>query len=384
MKKKKKILKPVLSSIIFGIVGGIIGMISAKYFDDFAGIDIYSGDIPVDIFYVSIIVLVFFTANLIHIIIHEAGHLIFGLMTGYSFISFRIGSFTIIEEDGKLKIKRFNLPGTAGQCLMMPPESKDGEYPFVIYNLGGVIMNLVLAIMAIWISISIERIVFPWNGLLFAFGAVGIFVGVTNGVPMKIGGISNDGHNILSMLKDEDARKSFHLQLRINGLLSGGIRIKDMPLDTFKLKEDADLSSPLNTAIGLMEYNWYLDNMDLEEARRCIDSFKPYLDKVIPLYRNEINCERMFLDLVGDCDKDFIDNIYDKDLKNYVKRAKYMIGKKRLLMAYEGFYNKRKDKASKYYKELKGLAKKYPIKGEAEMELMLGDWIWDELEGLAI
>ena len=56
-----------------------------------------------------------------------------------------------------------------------------------------------------------------------------------------------------------------------------------------------------------------------------------------------------------------------------------MIGKKRLLMAYEGFYNKDKDKALRYYEDLKKLAKQYPIKGEADMEIMVANWIKEKL-----
>ncbi|MNP40625.1 hypothetical protein D3C76_1342780 [compost metagenome] len=44
-------------------------------------------------------------------------------------------------------------------------------------------------------------------------------------------------------------------------------------------------------------------------------------------------------------------------------------------MAYEAFYKKDLDKALKYFKEGEALALKYPVKGEAEMELMLMNWI---------
>lgn len=361
-----------------------MGAVSEKYLGNYMGTYINIDSAFGGIINVFIFILVFSIGYLLHIIIHEAGHLIFGLMTGYSFISFRVGSITLVKEDEKLHVKRFNVPGTAGQCLMMPPEIEDGKYPLMAYNLGGAIMNLVLAIISISIAILAKGVKFPWDGILFVSGSVGMLTGLLNGIPLRIGGISNDGHNVLSMLKDQNARDSFHLILKVNGLLSQGMRIKDMPLDIFKLEEGADLSSPLNTAVGLMEYNWYLDNMDLDGARRSIDSFQPYLDKLITLYRNEINCERLFLELTGDCDRDFIDKIYDKDLKNYVKQAKYMLGKKRFLMAYEGFYNRKRDKASQYYADLKKLAEKYPVKGEADMEVMLGDWVYNRLQDLAI
>lgn len=324
------------------------------------------------------LIMILIIGYLVHIIIHEAGHLIFGLMAGYSFVSFRVGSFTLIKEDNKFKWKKFNIPGTAGQCLMKPPALKEGKYPFIIYNLGGALMNFIVSIVAILAAVFIENIASPLDVILILFGIGGILAGLTNAIPMKIGGISNDGYNILSVLKDEEARKGFYLQLKVSALQSEGVRIKNMPLENFTVKGDLDLSNPLNTSIKLIEYAWYLDNMDLERAKECIDSLIPYLDKIIPVYKYEINCERIFLELVGNCNKAFIDELYDKNLKKYIKASKYMIGKKRIHMAYEAFYNEDKDKALKRYEEGKKMVRKYPIKGETDMELMLLQWLKDK------
>ena len=50
-----------------------------------------------------------YVAFFFHIIIHEAGHLVFGLLTGYKFSSFRVASFMWLKEDGKLKLKRLSI-----------------------------------------------------------------------------------------------------------------------------------------------------------------------------------------------------------------------------------------------------------------------------------
>lgn len=378
-KKKNKILTGVMFFVICGAIGGALGLLLNTYLKDFMNEHIKSNNMFVELLKVYGLLFIFFVGYMIHIVIHEAGHLIFGFISGYSFVSFRIGSFTLIKENKKLKHKKFNIPGTAGQCIMMPPALKDGKYPFVIYNFGGVIMNLIISITGILVVIFVQGIIFPLDAILVLVSAAGIVAALTNGIPMKIGGIPNDAYNVLSMLKDEEARNGFYLQLRVNGLQSLGTRIKEMPLEMFKLKENSDLCNPMNTAARLIEYTWYLDNMDLESAKQCIDSFIPYFDKLIRLFRNEINCERIFLELVGNCDKTLIDDLYDKDLKRYIKSAKYMISKKRLLMAYEGFYNEDKSKALKYYEDTKQLAKKYPVKGDADMELMIVEWIKEKL-----
>lgn len=302
------------------------------------------------------------------------------MATGYSFVSFRIGSLTIIEEDGKAKLKRYNIPGTAGQCLMMPPEEKDGKYPFVIYNFGGVILNFIASTTSLILIILIKDMDSSLKIGLMLFTAAGIFAALTNGIPFKIAGLANDAYNVLSIIRDEEAKRGFFIQLRVNGLSSKGMRFRDMDFNLIKLKEGSDISNPLNTGIKLIEYNWYLDNMDFENARKSIDSLVPYFQDIIPIYTYEINCERMFLELVGNCNKNFIDRIYTKRLKKYIKASKYMISKTRLLMAYEAFYNEDKEKALEYYNQLLKLYDDYPVKGEADMELMLGNWIKDRVE----
>ena len=68
----------------------------------------------------------------LHTILHEGGHLIFGLMTGYRFCSFRIGKVMIVMQDGRLRLSRMHIAGTGGQCLMTPPEMVDGRMPYAL------------------------------------------------------------------------------------------------------------------------------------------------------------------------------------------------------------------------------------------------------------
>lgn len=374
--KKRKILTGFIF-LVCGAIGAIIGILSKIFFKGFIDNYIKSDNYLLEFLRCYGLLLIFILGNLLHIIIHEAGHLIFGLMTGYSFVSFRVGSFTLIKEQGKISYKKFGIPGTAGQCLMMPPEIKDGKYPFIMYNYGGGIMNLIIAGVGILLAILIEGMPIL-SAILILISAGGIFAALTNIIPLKFGGIANDGYNVISMLKDENARRGFYVQLRVNGLQSQGMRMKDMELEELKINEGSDLINPLNASLKLLEYNWFLDNMDFERARQCIDDFAPYMDKLIPLYSNEVNCERMFLELIGNCNKEFIDSIYDKKLRKYIKACKFMMGKKRVMMAYE-LFNNNKEKAIKYYEDAIKLSKKHPVKGDADMELMLVNWIMDIL-----
>ena len=351
------------------MIGFIFGYIFAKY------LDTAPGSSKLMIFYTGFLCVCL--GLFLQTMIHELGHLIFGLMTGYSYVSYRVGSLTLVRQDGKFKLKKYDIPGTLGQCLMMPPEIKDGKFPFVLYNLGGSILNFLVSILCILILIYSDTVDYPMNMFLLMFIFIGIFLGLTNIVPLKIGGISNDGNNVLLIKREEEARRSFYIQLRINGLQSEGIRIKDMPFETFILEDDKDLSNYFNTAMVLLQYNWYLDHLDFDNAKKTLDRLVPYLNKTILLYKYEINCERIFLELITDGDKKLVDRLYSKELKKFIKKANKMISKLRFLLAYELLYNEDQDEALKYYDKMKRLAKQYSIKAEADMEMMLADYVMD-------
>ena len=78
--------------------------------------------------------------------------------------------------------------------------------------------------------------------------------------------------------------------------------------------------------------------MDFDNEARVINSLVPHFSKLVPLYTYEINSERIFLELIGEYNKNLIDRLYNKNYKKYIKASKYMMSKIRLQMAYEAFY----------------------------------------------
>lgn len=370
----KKTNKGTAFIIIGLILGVILGVLISAIAINFMGTYFKEEGILMEIIKVLIVFVLVLASFLIQIIIHESGHLVCGLLSGYTFVSFRIGSATIIRDEGKWKIKKFSIPGTGGQCLLMPPEEDEERVPFILYNLGGVIFNLVFGIMPILIVVFFNETA-PWlKGFLLVFGGVGIISALLNGIPLKVTGIANDGSNVMSMIKDKEARKAFYSQLRFNGLLSMGVRPREMNIDDFKF-QGGDASSPLNTALILMEYNYYLDKMEFEKGRELLNSLNPYLNNILGIYRYEIACEKIFLELVLNGESNLVQRLYNKELLKYINACKGMISKKRVEMSYELLFKRDINKARVIYEEGKALAKTYPIKGEIEMELMLMDYL---------
>ena len=104
--------------------------------------------------------------------------------------------------------------GTGGQCLLAPPELVDGKMPYILYNLGGSLFNLLLALAALLLCLGVEG--HGYLQILFmALFIVGIFLSLMNAVPLPVGGVNNDGYNALYLGKDKEAVSCFWLQLKI-------------------------------------------------------------------------------------------------------------------------------------------------------------------------
>ena len=64
---------------------------------------------------------------IICIVLHELGHLCMGKVTGYSMVSFRVGALKLYKKSGRWALSFEKIPGTLGQCVMLPPETDEPE-----------------------------------------------------------------------------------------------------------------------------------------------------------------------------------------------------------------------------------------------------------------
>ncbi len=92
-------------------------------------------------------------------------HLIFGLLTGYRFSSFRIFNLMLVKESGRLRIRRLSIAGTGGQCLMCLPDLVNGTMPFILYNFGGAIMNILAALIDLILCFFLPKSSAGWTFL---------------------------------------------------------------------------------------------------------------------------------------------------------------------------------------------------------------------------
>lgn len=235
---------------------------------------------------------------LIQIILHEGGHLVCGLATGYGFVSFRVGSLMLIRRDGRFQWCRYRLSGTGGQCLLSPPPWREEGFPAFAYNLGGPLANLV-SVLLCGALVGLCRRSSPalaciWIGV----GLAGLYLGLVNGIPLKISGMPNDGYNALHLGKDPVSRRAIWAQLAINAAQMEGKRLRDIPGDWFVLPGDAGPDDPLKGSVWVFRYSRLLDQGRYEEAAALRDELLKKGDKLAAVHQYALQTDRGFFDLL--------------------------------------------------------------------------------------
>ena len=225
-------------------------------------------------------------------ILHETGHLIGGLLTGYKFCSFRIGNLQLQRENGALRFRRLKLAGTGGQCLMTPPEPVDGKIPVMLYNLAGPLMNLLTALLALGGYFLSGGSV--GASLLFLFAFVGLYLALTNGIPLRLGPIDNDGKNAFSLRRDPEAMRAFYLQMAVNSRQTEGERLRDMPDEWFVMPSDEAMQNALVAATGVFCCSRLMDEHRFAEAHEAMSRLLSGGANLVGLYRALLLCDEMY------------------------------------------------------------------------------------------
>lgn len=319
--------------------------------------------------------LLFGAVMLLQTVIHEAGHLVCGLLTGYRFSSFRIGSFMLYRGDEGLRFGRFSVAGTGGQCLMEPADAADpATMPYGIYLLGGVAANIAAAAAAFVASRYVSCVL--GNYLLAATVMTGVLAALLNGIPMRMGGVPNDGCTVRMMGRSAEMRRMMWVQLKINALYSRGMMLRDMPDEWFRLPAEADMSNHLYAAVAGLDASRRMECRDFAGAYDRLETMRAAGDELIGLFRMEAACEQMAACVLTHRPRTEIERIFSADVERYARLySRYMISRAVTIYIWERFVRRDSAKASETARCVRIMAGRYPVRGEAAACVELLDWI---------
>ena len=292
MSEKKKIdFRQYIGMLFFLVIGGVCGWFFGYYLGETVSAGAGLGETLMS---VGILLLGFYVMLYLQIVVHEAGHLVFGLLTGYRFSLFRIGSLTFLRDpvSGNIRVKRMQLAGTGGQCLLVPPQPVDGKIPFALYHLGGSLMNLIAS--AVFFALYQICRPIPTLSLIMLVGViVGIAYAMMNGIPMRLGAIDNDGYNLYAQTKSQAAMEAMRIQLLIAEASARGVRLRDMPGEWFMIPDGASLENSMVAVISVFACNRLMDEGKYDEAEEAIRSLCAAKTGMVGVHRSLLICDRL-------------------------------------------------------------------------------------------
>lgn len=316
-------------------------------------------------------IVLFFVCMVLHVALHEAGHLVCGLATGYRFVSFRIFSLTLVRQDGCLRLKRYRLAGTGGQCLLEPSEGNDGRIPVFWYNAGGVLANLLVSAVALFLWLLPGEQPLPLSLFLLLLALSGFFLAVLNGFPMKVGGMPNDAYNIRLLRNSVDNRRLMRLQLRVAARVLAGLRPGELPGEWFFHLKEVDYANPFQVASALLDVSWLEDVGEWEEAYARLEAAYVHRHELPEVFGLEVCSELLFTALATGRGQQ-ADQLLTPRLRRYLEQYKAVGStRQRVLFAIALCLEHDEARARDILRIVEAQSDRYLMQGEVAMDVAL-------------
>lgn len=362
--KKKIQWQQYLVFATFALMGAAGGLLLVDYLEHASaeGVGLGRELLAIGLLFVGIYVSVF-----LQTLIHEGGHLVFGLCSGYKFSSFRVGSLMLTRQDGKILLRRMSVAGTGGQCLMSPPDPVKGKIPYVLYNLGGSIMNLVACALFSGLFLVVPPHSF-WAQQLLILILVGGALALMNGIPMNLGNIDNDGRNALSLGKDPNALRAFWIQMKAGELTAAGVRPKDMPAEWFEIPEGDTLQNSMTAALAVFACNRLMDEHRFAEAESRIRKLLHMDTGVAGLHRQLLICDLMYCEMIGLNRREKVEGMLSRQQKKFMRSMASFLSVMRTQYVFALLVERDEKQAAELRRRFERRARSYPYPSDVESE----------------
>lgn len=343
----------------FALIGGVAGFFIGKIQKQMNLEGVYF------IVIALLVLTLLFLIYTINIFLHEIGHLIFGLLSGYEFNSIRFGKLMLIKENGKLRFCKYNLPGTGGQCIMTAPNVDAQNLKVVLYNLGGLFVNILILVIFGALFFAFKETLTVASMIFFMFSSTSLLILITNGLPFSQMG--TDGANTIILYKDKNARLAFKNQLEIVKYLSKNYSLLEMPKDLFTFDKSIPLTNPLITSQAINYYNYLSLNKMYADAKETALFILENAKSINNIHQKILYGELLFIAAVIEKDNEAAKKIFTEHKKELLQGAGF-ISIQRYLYAYYSLVEIDEKKAKNYAKMFEASLKNYPYPKDAKLE----------------
>lgn len=365
----EKVISGLITIVGFGAIGAGIGLFIVT------AMDAWGGDKSIVKLCISTLLglLLIAISYFVNICTHETGHMIFGLLSGYKFNSIRFGKLMLVREGGqdigKLKFCKYDLPGTAGQCIMTAPDGDAEHMPVFLYNVGGVAVNFLTAIISVILYVvcksSSSVAVIIVGAIILIFGMVSLVIGITNSLPFEQMG--TDGANIRILMRDKNSRKAFRNSLEIVKYFSEGYSLVEMPQDLTYFDKNTPMNNTLISAQASMYYSYLIAKKEYKEAKDMALFILDNAKSINQIHVKVLYGDLVFLYAVIENNLEASRKMY-KDHEKDINAGAGFISIQKALYAYYTLVEVDKKKADAYAKAFENSYKNYPYPKDAQVE----------------
>jgi hypothetical protein len=234
---------------------------------------------------------------------HEGGHAWAGVRMNFDFRTYVVGPFLWDKQsDGWKFMWNKNINTSGGLVICIPTGTDNLDKRFSFYAAGGPLASLVLAFMALGVSLvgryylgqSMAAQLFNYFWLMIAFLSAVIFL--VTAVPLHAGGFSSDGARVLRFMRGGDvARFEVLLLKKLSSSMAG---MRPRLLNKAELQEAHELGSrldaPMAVYVSYLYYQFALDSNEREEAELHLNEYVQRAEEVPEGMRGSVWLEAAF------------------------------------------------------------------------------------------
>lgn len=203
-----------------------------------------------------------------HLLLHEAGHAIAGVVADLRFVAGGVGPLRLERRASGWHVYwSRNIQGIGGFALLLPKLNEASRFQQAVYLLGGPLTNLTVAAALVPLALPGGDGVGLWNGVAAVGVSTGLFLGLINLVPFLVGGWSTDGRQLLQLIRNSDESRAMAALGRLAGLAMLGVRPRDWPVDLHFGIELKTLPQGVTDAMARCQLAKALDEGRLDDPR---------------------------------------------------------------------------------------------------------------------